>query len=138
MFTTIRAPMYSLASSNLTFGLFAPTSTAPSLSISTAKLSLLILRVFNSLEFSSLRLIGRAPVLLNHLSCFTCILFPHQNNRAADARQNVLRSVQCGYVGIDAHRFKQAVHHHGFRLLFAVEHPDQFLIWIRRSWFRLV
>ena len=56
------------------------------------------------------------------------ILFAHQDDRAADSRENILLGVQRSNVGIDPSRLQQAMHDQSFGFLFRIEDSHQLFI----------
>src|SRR5579863_2220713 len=79
-------------------------------------------------DLGSLQGVWGPAIFFNHLPCLVRILRAHQNDGAAHSRQDVLRCIQGGYVAIDSCGFQQAANYQGFRLLFSIEDPHQFLV----------
>jgi beta-lactamase superfamily II metal-dependent hydrolase len=114
------------------YRLIAPTWTARPLFTWTArKLRLRFLRSTERVRIVAGVFFARRPaIFLDQLQRPGGILLAHQNDCSAN-REHILRSVQSRDLAVNADGLEQAADHHGFGLLFRVEHAHQFLIRIR-------
>ena len=88
-------------------------------------------RKSTDIDFRGLVGAWRPAIFFDHTPRLGGILFPHQNNGAADSGENILLGVEGRDIGIDPGGLQQAVHDQGFGFLFGVENPHQLFIGIR-------